>query len=228
MTCFTGEARYSLLALVLAFVVGSCDAQADQVTDLLYAQSSGQLDGNNYHDATLDRADYWDCNGYSIRACQILIHFGYSCQIAVAGGHAFIVASGKGVAPTYYEPQLGRIFDPNYANMALTVYTLEQYIQHFSAHHCQMPTGLPPAPYDDQVSTAGVQSDQSQENQGSDVGPRNQTTQLSQGEELETEEWEHNGVRYRCKRGLTLVVMADGTLECVTPQVAAGLGVTHG
>jgi len=225
----------AVVAAVLGFVSLPSHARADQVTDLLYAHSQGQLDRNNYYDATLNRADYWDCNGYSIRACQILLHFGYSCQIAVAGGHAFVLVSGKGISPSYYEPQLGGLLSSDYANISPTVYTLEQYVQHFSAQHCQMPMALPPASEeeqpaatnDQQVVLTDVQADASQATQGSGAGSGTQNTDPAQDEELGTEEWEHNGFRYRCKRGLTLIIMADGSLNCVSPQVAEELGATQ-
>lgn len=207
-------------------------AQADQVTDALYAHSNGHLNGDYYRDATRNVADYWDCNGYSVRACQILNSLGYDCRIVVGNGHAFILVSGQGISPGYYEPQLGRILDASHANSAKTSYSLDEYLRTFNAYHCQMQ--LPPAlaPKDDQVSQASVQSGESQmtqDEQGAQEEQQTQNIQVSQdGDEFGPEEWEHNGTRYRCPKGLTLIVMADGTLRCVTPQEAGALGATAG
>lgn len=188
------------------------DAYCKDLTEILYEHGSKQLDASRYRDATPNVADYWDCSGYSIRACQILIALDYSCQIAVAGGHAFIVVSGNGIAPTYFEPQLGRDLLPIYPTLNPTIYPLEDYIRYFQAQHCTMPAEELPngtfSPSAEEVADPPSTEEVQDRIAAIDEAPITNT-------ETEKELWVYQGVYYKCPKGMSLVVdQYSGRLEC--------------
>ncbi len=136
-------------AFCFAFLAVIPHASAKEVGGLTDLQIIDKYDGGQndracYWDKTPGKCDPTDCNGFSIRACQILIAAGRNCRIVVDQGHAFILTDEG-----YLEPQLGGFLGFVPSANALT-YDLNTYLATFpNAGACVMvlpPELLPPAP----------------------------------------------------------------------------------
>lgn len=191
-------------------------ADRDEISDILKDHSGGILDGGRYQNPRWDKPDYWDCNGYSIRACQVLIRNGFDCQIAVNNGHAFIYVPGMG----YIEPQTGGAVDPRYlVGGGITLYPIDQYIATYGAAECQanFPSNDPYALPDDGSGTpplaGGVQPPQ--DPGVGQVGYQEPITPVVPPVATPGT-FQHNGYYYECPAGMILVVYVNGALSCQT------------
>src|SRR5690349_3597076 len=65
------------------------------VYDILSANvHTSHLEAWEYSNTTLG-ADYYDCNGYAIRACETVAKYGYNdCKLVPWGGHTFLLIEG--------------------------------------------------------------------------------------------------------------------------------------
>ena len=171
------------------------------------------LDGGQYQNPRWDKPDYWDCNGYSIRACQVLIRFGHDCQIAVNNGHAFVYVPGAG----YIEPQTGGAVDPRYLGGGIKRYPIDQYIATYDAAACQtnFPSNDPYALPDDGAETPPLAGG-AQPPQDTGVGQvGNQEPITPVVPPVATPGlFQHNGYYYECPSGMILVVYGNGALLC--------------
>ena len=188
--------------------VSESRADRNQITGIL-TEHEQILDRGKYYDLRPNQADYWDCSGYSIRACQILLRRGIDCQIAVNRGHAFIYVSGIG----YIEPQLGAELGSQYLTRGIVHYSIDQYIATYNAAGCQATfsdpgvvqepsaTGGPQLPHDSGVGQVGYDRPV--------VGPVAPPV-------APPGRFQHNGDYYECPAGMILVVYGNGALSCQT------------
>ena len=170
------------------------------------------LDMSKYHDLRKGQADYWDCNGYSIRACQILLRRGIDCQIAVNGGHAFIFVPGIG----YFEPQVGGVLGSQHLTGGIVLYPLDQYIATYNAAGCQ-------ANFADVGGPSGGGAQPPPAAGGAQPPPDSGVGQVGYDQPVAGPvvppvatpgTFQHNGYIYECPAGTILVVYENGELSC--------------